>query len=255
MRERSTSTSGEPARAFITLTSVWPPASARAPSFAARSSIASPRDAGRAYPTSRRSIVRGLYKIFDPADASACRRPEPRCLAPQVPGTMQRALNPGAWHPQVPGTMQRPKPRCLAPQVPGTMQRAQAPVPGTAGARHLPCALRQQPAVTLERSEDAVDVLERVVGVRRDAEVPVPLRGDDPVRGERGHEPRRVGRADADERPVRVRRARRGDPATELVDARDQVLVQRGHVLTRLGDADLLHQLDARDARVDVRDR
>ncbi len=73
MRLRSISASGEPARAFITLMSVWPPASARAPSFAARSSTASARDAGRAYPTSRRSIVRESYKMSDPRNASRYR--------------------------------------------------------------------------------------------------------------------------------------------------------------------------------------
>ena len=43
--------------------------------------------------------------------------------------------------------------------------------------------------------------------------------------------------------------------AAELVDARDQALVQRRHVLARLRDADLLHQLDPGDARVDRRNR
>src|SRR3954466_133001 len=67
---RWTSMSGDAARAFMTLTSVWPPARARAPSFAARSSTASPSEGGREYPTSRRSNVRRLYKIFDPRGAS-----------------------------------------------------------------------------------------------------------------------------------------------------------------------------------------
>src|SRR4051794_31151082 len=53
---RSTSTSGEAARAFMTLIKVCPPASARAPSFAARAVSASSTDCGRAYSTSRRSI-------------------------------------------------------------------------------------------------------------------------------------------------------------------------------------------------------
>ena len=53
---RSTSTSGEAARAFITLTSVWPPARARAPSCSERREIASSTVAGRAYSTSRRSM-------------------------------------------------------------------------------------------------------------------------------------------------------------------------------------------------------
>ena len=45
---RSTSTSGEAARCFITLTSVWPPASARAPSCSERRETASSTVAGRA---------------------------------------------------------------------------------------------------------------------------------------------------------------------------------------------------------------
>ena len=53
---RSTRTSGEAARAFITLTSVCPPASARAPSSAASNATASSTVFGRAYCTSRRSI-------------------------------------------------------------------------------------------------------------------------------------------------------------------------------------------------------
>ena len=55
---RSTSTSGEAARAFITLTSVCPPARARAPSCSERRAIASSTVAGRAYSTSRRSMAR-----------------------------------------------------------------------------------------------------------------------------------------------------------------------------------------------------
>ena len=55
---RSTSTSGAAARAFMTLTSVCPPASARAPSYVASSEIASSTVAGRAYSTSRRSMPR-----------------------------------------------------------------------------------------------------------------------------------------------------------------------------------------------------
>ena len=52
---RSTSMSGEAARAFMTLMIVCPPASARAPSFAASSSRASATDPGLAYSTSRSS--------------------------------------------------------------------------------------------------------------------------------------------------------------------------------------------------------
>src|SRR4051795_8763685 len=53
---RSTSTSGDAARAFMTLTSVCPPASGRAPSCADKSPTASSTVFGRAYCTSRRSI-------------------------------------------------------------------------------------------------------------------------------------------------------------------------------------------------------
>src|SRR6478672_10743129 len=54
---RSTSMSGDAARAFMTLISVCPPASARAPSFDASSSKASATDPGFAYSTSRSSIA------------------------------------------------------------------------------------------------------------------------------------------------------------------------------------------------------
>ena len=54
---RSTSSSGAAIRAFITLTSVCPPASARAFGFAASSEIASSRERGRAYSTLARSIA------------------------------------------------------------------------------------------------------------------------------------------------------------------------------------------------------
>src|SRR5512132_2034318 len=49
--------SGDAARAFMTLISVCPPASARAPSFDASSSKASATDPGFAYSTSRSSIA------------------------------------------------------------------------------------------------------------------------------------------------------------------------------------------------------
>src|SRR3954452_5368100 len=69
---RSTSMSGDAARAFMTLISVWPPASARAPSLAASRLSASATDAGFAYSTSRSStgaILRsagwGLQQAFD----------------------------------------------------------------------------------------------------------------------------------------------------------------------------------------------
>ena len=41
--------------------------------------------------------------------------------------------------------------------------------------------LGEQRAVVAQRVEDGVDVLFRVVRVRRDAQVAVPLRGDDPA--------------------------------------------------------------------------
>ena len=63
-RFRSTSTSGDAARAFITFTSVWPPASARAPSWPASSRIASSTDPGRAYSTSRRSMTLILRRFL-----------------------------------------------------------------------------------------------------------------------------------------------------------------------------------------------
>src|SRR4051794_29587715 len=59
---RSTSTSGEAARDFITLINVWPPARARAPSFCFRIASASARDAGFAYSTSRSST--GAILLF-----------------------------------------------------------------------------------------------------------------------------------------------------------------------------------------------
>src|SRR3954469_14731805 len=54
---RSTSTSGAAIRAFITLTSVCPPASARPFGFAASSESASSSEPGRAYSTLARSIA------------------------------------------------------------------------------------------------------------------------------------------------------------------------------------------------------
>src|SRR6478672_8398498 len=73
----STSLSGEAARAFITLISVWPPASARPQSFAARS--ASATDPGFAYSTSRSSIVailsRSGHRLRVDAGARRSQRP------------------------------------------------------------------------------------------------------------------------------------------------------------------------------------
>src|SRR6266567_5860913 len=61
MSWRSTSTSGEAARAFITLTSVWPPASARAPSCAESRPTASSTFFGRTYSTSASSTAPFSY--------------------------------------------------------------------------------------------------------------------------------------------------------------------------------------------------
>src|SRR5205823_1180621 len=66
--------SGEAARAFITLIIVWPPASARAPSFAASSSSASPTDVGFAYSTSRSSTRRSYPGLRDGFSVDAVQR-------------------------------------------------------------------------------------------------------------------------------------------------------------------------------------
>src|SRR6476659_5688585 len=58
------STSGDAARAFMTLISVCPPASARAPSCSERRRTASWTLAGRAYSTSRRSMVYSVQKAL-----------------------------------------------------------------------------------------------------------------------------------------------------------------------------------------------
>src|SRR3954452_6769852 len=73
--------SGEAARAFITLISVWPPASARAPSSDASSSRASATDRGLAYSTSRsstsailqRGVNAGFRVLQSPAGATRAR--------------------------------------------------------------------------------------------------------------------------------------------------------------------------------------
>ena len=52
--------------------------------------------------------------------------------------------------------------------------------------------LGEQRAVALQGSEHRIEVLDRVVTVRRDAEAAVTLRGDDPVAVERGDECARV---------------------------------------------------------------
>src|SRR5579859_5399836 len=59
--------SGDAARAFMTLTSVCPPARARAPSFAARSCSASATDPGFAYSTSRKSTRAILQRRVNPS--------------------------------------------------------------------------------------------------------------------------------------------------------------------------------------------
>src|SRR3954452_8164100 len=76
---RSTSMSGDAARIFMTLISVCPPASARAPSFDASSSSASATDPGFAYSTSRSSIAailsRSAYRLRVDAGACLSKRP------------------------------------------------------------------------------------------------------------------------------------------------------------------------------------
>src|SRR5438105_1428082 len=85
---RSTSTSGDAARAFITLISVWPPASARAPSCRASSEIAAATDAGFAYSTSRSStgaILRILLFARDRFRMDPVRRVLQRAACPAGP--------------------------------------------------------------------------------------------------------------------------------------------------------------------------
>src|SRR5258705_13250183 len=143
MRPRSTSPSGEPARAFITLIRVCPPASARAPSSERSNSIASPSDPGRAYPTSRRSISVHLIK---------CQR------GGMQMATARKLLN----------LVER---RTRFTREPGSFQ--EGPVAGQGG-------------------EHCVDVFDRVVGVRRDPEVAVAVRGDAPVFLQLSDQSRRV---------------------------------------------------------------
>src|SRR5437868_13215436 len=100
---RSTSTSGAAIRAFITLMSVCPPASARPFGFAASSESASSTDRGRMYSTLARSIA-VLYSVRvhrrkenrrhdgEPYTAEGRRRPPP-CSAvryEQVPEPIRR---------------------------------------------------------------------------------------------------------------------------------------------------------------------
>ena len=103
--------------------------------------------------------------------------------------------------------------------------------------------------------EHGLDVRDRVVGVGRDAQVAVAARGDHAVGVERRDERVVVGRADRDQRPALRVRTRRHDDAAELVDALDEQVVERLHVGPRGGDADLLHQPDPRDPRVEARNR
>ena len=126
-------------------------------------------------------------------------------------------------------------------------------VAGSAGADPHRSARRRR--CRAEPCEHGVDVALDVVGVGRDAEVAVPLGGDDPVRRQCGDERRRVRRADADERAAPFLRAGGDDDAAELVDPGDQPLVEAVDVSPRLGDPELLDQLDAGDARVDRRHR
>ena len=94
MPARSTRASGEAARAFMTLTIVWPPASARAPSFDPSRSSASASVQGLAYPTSRAGTGQVLAKVGDACRSSSRRasrasRGRRRCL----PRRCRRAPN------------------------------------------------------------------------------------------------------------------------------------------------------------------
>src|SRR6478752_6156745 len=100
---------------------------------------------------------------------------------------------------------------------------------------------RQQLPVPGKNGDELVDIVVGVVGVCGDAKVAVALRGDDAIVAEDAHQPRSIRRGDADEGAALLDGARRDEGGAELVDARDQALVEAVHVLARLGDTDL-HQ-------------
>src|ERR671935_1929999 len=97
----------------------------------------------------------------------------------------------------------------------------------------------QELPVAREGVEHAVHVLDRVVGVRRDAEVAGARGGDDSFAVERLDEGRGVGGGDAEERAAALGVAWRGYAGAERVDAVEQARVEAEDVLARLGDADL----------------
>src|SRR5919199_6112606 len=94
----------------------------------------------------------------------------------------------------------------------------------------------QQLTVSRERLEDLLHVLERVVCVRREAEVAGAGGRDDPVAAERLDERRRVGRGDAEQGTATLRLPRSRDRRAEGVEPVEERGVQAEHVLPRLGD-------------------
>src|ERR687888_562096 len=110
-------------------------------------------------------------------------------------------------------------------------------------------------AVAREGVEHAADVLDRVVRVRGEAEVSGARGGDDAVAVERLDERGRIGGGDAEERAAALGLPRGRDAGAERVEAVEQARVEAEHVLARLGDPDLLHQLHPGDAGVDGGDR
>ena len=100
-----------------------------------------------------------------------------------------------------------------------------------------------------ERGEHGIDVVVRVVEMKRDAQARVALGDDDVVRGERVDERGSVGRADADERAAR----RRGRARAELVEAGEEALDEPADVLGDRRHPGLCDQAHAGDPGVDVR--
>src|SRR5207245_5074586 len=101
---------------------------------------------------------------------------------------------------------------------------------GTWGTQRLRGALRgarlrlgQELAVALERREHGVDVRTRVVAVRGDTQVAVPLRGDDSLATENGDELIRISGLDAQQCPASLGCARRDHRRSEVVQTREQV--------------------------------
>ena len=78
-----------------------------------------------------------------------------------------------------------------------------------------------------ERGEHGLDVLHRVVRVRRDAQTAGPRGGDDAVGLEGSDEGVLVRRGNGDEGAAPLRVARRRDAPAELVDVADTVTEMR----------------------------